>query len=176
MANKKKVETVEKLSAKIKKAKGLILSDYTGLKVSQISELRGETRRAGGEYEVVKNSLLKKAAAERLKIADLTLTGPTAALWLYEEDFTPLKAFYEFIKKTGLPKIKLGFWGDEIIGSEQIKELANLPGLQELRAGFTGRLKYPLLRFRQTLEGNTRKLLFILKAVAENKNSAGAVG
>jgi len=159
MVPQRKLLTVDNLAEKIKQAKAMILSDYSGLNVAQISELRRDVKKAGGEFEVVKNTLLRLAA----KDISLDLTGPTACLWLYQEDLTPLKALNTFIKKADLPKIKFGFWQGQPITLEKIKELANLPGLEELKAKLVAVLQSPFYGLHSGLNGNIRKLVYILK-------------
>jgi len=111
MPNTKKIFTVQNLAEKFKQAKGLILTDYSGLSVSQINSLRNKIKKAGGEFEVVKNTLVCLAAkSSKLQASVSQITGPTAALWLYEENLSPLKELSNFIKQTELPKIKFGFW------------------------------------------------------------------
>ncbi len=168
MPTTKKIFTVQNLAEKFKQAKGLILTDYSGLKVSQINELRNEIKKAGGEFEVVKNTLLALAVEKSLPRVPLSgiLRGPTAALWLYQEDFSPLKALDNFIKRSELPKIKFGFWQGEEISLERIKELANLPGLSELQTRLVSLLQSPSSRLVWALNSNLAKLVFILKTKA----------
>jgi len=167
MPTTKKIFTVQNLAEKFKQAKGLILTDYSGLKVSQINELRNEIKKAGGEFEVVKNTLICLAAENsKFKIQNSKLTGPTAALWIYKEDFSPLKALDNFIKRSELPKIKFGFWQGEEISLERISQLANLPGLSELQTKLVSLLQSPSSRLAWALNSNLAKLVFILKAKA----------
>lgn len=168
MATQKKVFTVDNLTEKLKQAKALILADYSGLKVSQINGLRAEIKKAGGEFEVIKNTLLCLAAKNsESRIQNLELSGPTVALWIYEEDITPLKNLYAFIKKNELPKLKLGFWNGEQITVERIEQLANLPSLEQLRANLVGQLKSPLCHLHRSLNWNIQKLVLVLKKGGE---------
>ena len=142
----------------------MILTDYRGLSVPQINDLRQKVKESGAEYEVVKNTLLGLAAKQsKLKIDPDKLTGPTAALWIYEKDPTALKALTAFIAQNEKPEIKLGFWAGEIIDSQRIDQLARLPGLDQLRLNLTASLKSPTLRLTQVLSGNLQKLILILK-------------
>jgi len=177
MPTQKKVFTVDNLTEKLKQAKALILADYSGLKVSQINELRAEIKKAGGEFEVIKNTLLSlaaknaqssqpKAGRPLAEKSNFQIEGPTVALWIYEEDITPLKNLYTFIKKNELPKLKLGFWNGEQITVDKIKQLANLPSLEQLRANLVGQLKSPLYRLHQDLNWNIQKLVLILKSAS----------
>jgi large subunit ribosomal protein L10 len=166
MKKSQKFLTVDNLSAKLKQAKSLIFADYSGLKVNQINKLRQEIKKAGGEFEVIKNTLIQLALKNsQLTIENSQLEGPTAGLWLYSDDLTPLKTLMAFIKKNELPKIKFGFWDKTVIDSEKIKELANLPSLEELRAKLVGFLKSPLFGLYNGLTWNLKKMVFILSNV-----------
>ena len=165
MKKSQKIFTVDNLSEKLKQAKSLIFADYSGLKVDQINKLRQEIKKAGGEFEVIKNTLLTKASqGNEWQIESEQLKGPTVALWIYNDDISPLKVLDKFIKKNELPKIKFGFWNKEMINEERIIQLANLPGIEELRAKFIGSLKSPLYRLTTNLNSNVLKLLYLLKA------------
>jgi len=168
MPTTKKIFAVQNLAEKFKQAKGVILADYSGLNVSQMNELRREIKKAGGEFEVVKNSLFLLATKTDLPLVSLSgiLRGPTVALWLYQEDFSPLKALDNFIKRSELPKIKFGFWQGEEISLERISQLANLPGLSELQTRLVSLLQSPSSRLVWALNSNLAKLVFILKAKA----------
>jgi large subunit ribosomal protein L10 len=172
MKKSQKMFTVDNLTEKFKQAKSLIFADYSGLKVDQINKLRQEIKKVGGEFEVAKNTLLQRATEmgnARLKIEKLE--GPTAVLWIYNDDISPLKVLDKFIKKNELPKLKFGFWDKEIIDAEKITQLANLPGLEELRARLIGFLKSPLYGLTNALNCDIRKLVVILKT-ASTKVSA----
>lgn len=162
MPSQKNIFAVANLAEKVKQAKGMILTDYTGLNVSQISELRAEVKKAGGEYEVIKNNLLC-LAIKSSPLPTAKLTGPTAALWVYESDPAPIKALSEFISKTELPKIKLGFWNGETLSEERIQTLANLPGLNELHSQLVNLLLSPIAGLTNALNWNLRKLILVLK-------------
>ena len=165
MKKSQKIFTVDNLSEKLKQAKSLIFADYSGLKVGEINKLRQEIKRAGGEFEVVKNTLLRKASQNgKWTMENEELKGPTVALWIYNDDIKPLKILDNFIKKNELPKIKFGFWNTEMLDNEKITQLANLPGIEELRAKFIGFLKFPFYRLATNLNGNVLKLLYLLKA------------
>lgn len=144
----------------------MVLTDYRGLNVTQMAELRRAIKKAGGEFEVVKNTLLELAMKEGLprKFTEgEPLQGPTAALWTYEDDLAPLKALNDFIKKTDLPKIKLGFWDGQPISIERIKELASLPTMEELKAKLVAFLQSPIYSLNSVLSWDLRKLVCILK-------------
>jgi large subunit ribosomal protein L10 len=173
MPTSKKIFTVQNLTEKLKEAKGLVLFNYQGLDVAQMTELRQEVKKAGGEFEVVKNTLFR-LAAKNGKLEGLPrdfaegeiLRGPTAALWIYEDNPAPLKAIYAFIKKNDLPEIKIGFWGENLLSSERVRELAELPGIETLRAQLIGTLQSPTYGLVNSLRWNIRRLIFSLQSLS----------
>jgi large subunit ribosomal protein L10 len=168
MKKTQKIFTIDNLKEKVKQAKALILTDYSGLDVDKINELRFGIKKAGGEFEVIKNSLLHLASKEaQITIEKDQLQGPTAALWIYEDDLAPLQELNKFMKANELPKIKFGFWDKELISIERIKELANLPGLEELKVKLVGILKAPIFGLTLNLKGNLNSLVYLLKARKE---------
>lgn len=165
MPTSKKIFTVQNLTQKLKDTKALVLADYRGLSVSQMADLRAQVKKAGGELEVVKNRLLGRAAKEaKVAIADEVLTGPTAALWAWEDELEPLKALYDFAQKTGLPEIKFGFFEGKALSLERIKELASLPTMEELKTRLVRTLQSPTFKLTHALNWNVQKLVYILKA------------
>ena len=165
MTTQNKVYTVENLAQKLKEAKTVVLADYHGLDVSQLAELRKTIRKAGGEFEVVKNTLLTRAAKEsKVEIDPKILKGPTAALWSYKDQLTPLKALMDFVKANQLPKVKFGLLDQVITPIERIKLLASLPTKEELQAKLVGVLKSPTYGLTNALSWNIRKLVLVLKA------------
>jgi large subunit ribosomal protein L10 len=165
MVAQRKIFNVQNLTQKLKDAQALVLADYRGLTVAQMADLRARIKKAGGEFEVVKNRLLGRAAKEaKVEITDKALEGPTAALWTWEEKIEPIKALHQFAEEFGLPKIKFGIFGQEITPLERIKQLATLPSSEELKAKLVGTLKSPTFRLTRTLNSNVSKLILILKA------------
>lgn len=167
MPTSKKIFTVANLAEKLKQAKGLVLSDYRGLNVAQMAELREAVKKSGGEFEVVKNTLFRLAAK------NFQLEGPTAALWVYQDDPSPLKVLDRFIQKSGLPKIKTGLWNGRFISPEKVRELAKLPGLAELRAKLVGSLQTPIYGLANSLKWNINGLIQVLRNYRVQKEKGG---
>ncbi len=165
MVQQRKIFTVQNLTQKLKDTQALVLADYRGLTVEQMGELRAKIKKAGGELEVIKNRLLGRAAKEaKVEIDDEALTGPTAALWAWEDKIEPIKALYQFAQESGLPKIKFGIFDEETVSLERIKQLATLPSSEELKAKLVGTLKSPTFRLTSSLNSNLTKLILVLKA------------
>lgn len=167
MASSKNITVVQNITESLKKAKALVLADYKGLNVAQMSELRSSVKKAGGNFEVTKNTLLRLAVKNsRFSIPDDQLTGPTASLWVFEDDPGPIKAFVNFAKQNELPRIKFGIWNDKPISADRIFQLASLPDTKELQTQLVGRLQSPIFRLVNVLGGNLNKLAMILKILS----------
>lgn len=163
MPSEKNVTTVNLLKTKLKDAKSIVFADASGLSVNLQRELRQKVKLAGGELIVVKNTLLQLA----LDAGEL-LPGPTITLLAYEDEIAPIKALAEFARTHELPKIKAGFLAKEPLTKDQVETLANLPTKIELIAKVIGSLKSPLSGLANVLQGNLKKLVYVLKAVSEH--------
>jgi large subunit ribosomal protein L10 len=170
MPNNIKVEKVKNLTGKLERAKAVVLTDYRGLTVPQIEELRGKVEAAGAEYEVTKNTLLSRSLSDtnRETPAD-SLEGPTATLFAFQDEIGPLKALKEFIKTNNRPIVKTGFLGTKLISISQVNDLADLPPREVLLKSLVGSLKSSQFGLVNVLSGNIRKLVYAFSAVARSK-------
>lgn len=165
-----KVETVTTLAEKIKKAKTLAFADYRGLTVNQISQLREKVKEAGGELIVTKNSLMFRALTNhQLPVTRDQLTGPTAAVFSYEDELAPIKTIAESSKTTGIPSFKFGFFGRDLLDVRGITSLAAIPSRGELQAKVVGALSSPIYGIVTVLQANVRNLVSVLDQVAKSK-------
>jgi large subunit ribosomal protein L10 len=170
MPNQQKINSVSKLTVKLSTAKAVFLTDYTGLNVAQISELRHLVKLAGGEYEVTKNSLLNLAAKQnKIELEPASLTQPTAVIWANSDELSSLKALFGFAKQNELPKFKSGYFQGRVIDADQVQKLASLPSIEILQAQLIGLLNQPITRLVLSLNWNLQKLVFVLQAVATSK-------
>ena len=145
MANEKiiakKQEEVSKLAEKIKKAKLVILTDYRGITVQDVTELRANFRKSNSEYAVIKNNIIKRALAEcKIEGLDDVLVGTTAILMDDNDYLAPAKTLYNYIKKNDFYKIKGAILEGKVISVEEIIELAKLPSREELLSKLAGSL------------------------------------
>ncbi len=167
----KKEVTLAEIKEKISKAKSIIVTDYRGLSMSKLSELRvslGES----GEFSVTKNTILARALNEA-GMADVTadtFAGPTAVLFSYEDEVGPLKVLTKFATTANdLPSIKAGILEMSVLSGDRVKALSKLPGKQELRGQVVGALVAPLSGFVSVLNGNLRSLVYALNEVQKQK-------
>ncbi len=136
-----KKEEVSKLAEKIKDAKLVLLTDYRGINVGDVTSLRTELRNINAEYKVIKNNITKRALAEcGITGLDEVLEGPTAVIMTNEDYLEPTKAIYNFSKNNDFYKIKGGVIEGKVLTAEEIITLAKLPSRQELLSMLAGSL------------------------------------
>jgi len=166
MITKKKPQIVDQLAELLAQSRFVIATDYRGLSVAEMAELRGQLRNIGTEYHVVKNSLARFAAenAGKQELSQL-LIGPTALAFGQEDILQLAKALADYIRisKTTL-SIKGGLIGDQLISSEEIRSLATLPPIEILRAKLLGVLLSPIFSLQNLLSANLRGLNSVLNA------------
>lgn len=136
-----KQEEVSKLAEKIKKAKLVLLTDYRGITVTDVTKLRADLRATKTEYSVIKNNITRRALQEAgIEGLDEALIGPTAVI-LNEEEYLPaIKAVYNYVKDNDFYKIKGGIIEGKLVSVEEIIMLAKLPSREELLSKLAGSL------------------------------------
>lgn len=161
--NQKKQE-VEKLAEKIKNAKLVLLTDYKGINVADVTNVRAKIRGAQAEYKVIKNNIIRRAM-EACGVSELdnVLEGTTAIIIGNEDYLEPLKAIYEYSKDNEFYKIKGGIIEGKVVSVEELITLAKLPSRETLIAQLAG-----------ALLGNISKLAVALNEVAKQKEAANA--
>jgi large subunit ribosomal protein L10 len=162
-----KVEQVELLTEKLKKAKVAVLTDYRGLKVSQIQELRGKLRGGDVEYRVVKNTLARRAAeAAGYPALQADIKGPVAIAFGYDDDLgAPAKLINEFIRATRLKlEVVGGLVEGRVFSPEQVKQLADLPSREVLIAQLLGTLQSPVAQLVGIMQTPLQQVMGVLNA------------
>ncbi|MBN3523761.1 50S ribosomal protein L10 [Paenibacillus apiarius] len=167
MANAKVIEAkqqaVEVIAEKLRGSATTVVADYRGLNVSQVTELRKQLREAGIEFQVLKNTLVRRAtAAAELSELDEVLSGPTAIAFSREDAVAPAKILNDFAKKNEALEIKGGVVEGRVVDVAQIKALAELPSREGLLSMLLSVLQAPM-----------RNFALAVKAVAD-KNEAEA--
>ncbi len=169
-----RIEKANELKAKADRAKAVVLTDYTGLSVSQINDLRSKIKAAGGDYIVTKNTLLRVALGlskeDTSGIVD-KLTGPTAVLFAIDDETSPIKALATYAKAANLPTVKGGLLGDKLLTPNEVEKLASLPTKEVLIGKLLGLLNAPITNLVYVLNGNQRKLVYALSQIAKSKTN-----
>jgi large subunit ribosomal protein L10 len=159
---KKKKEEVSQFVEKIKKAKLILLADYRGINVEDVTNLRSKLRGTNTEYKIVKNNITKRAMEEcKQEGLNEMLVGPTAVILGYDDYLEPSKIIYEYAKENEFYKIKGGVIDGKVVSVEEIITLAKLPSRETLIAQLAG-----------ALLGNITKLAVGLDQVRKQKEAA----
>lgn len=152
MANAKIIEQksqqVSEVTTKLKDSSCVVIADYRGLNVAQVTELRKQLREAGIEFQVLKNTLVRRATANaELTALDEHLTGPTAIAFSKEDVVAPAKILSDFAKKNEHLKVKAGVVEGRVVDVAQIKALADLPSREGLLSMLLSVLQAPMRNF-----------------------------
>jgi large subunit ribosomal protein L10 len=169
-----KTTIVEDLSARLNASPFLIVTEYTGMNVLQFSELRSRLAGAGAQCRVVKNTFLRRAAAE-IGYPDLakSLSGQTAIVTGESDVCAAAKILKGFSTEFQKPSVKVGVLDKAIISREQIRELADLPPKAILQSLLLGVLKSPLQKLVTVLNEPGASLARLLKARVEKEGESG---
>ncbi len=150
--NQKK-EEVSKLAEAIKESKLVLLTDYRGINVADVTSLRTDLRNVKAEYKVIKNNITKRALAEcKLEGLDDKLEGPTAVIISSEDYLEATKIIYKFSKDNDYYKIKGGVIDGKVMTTEEIITLAKLPSRQDLLSMLAGGLLANISKLAVALE------------------------
>ncbi|AXI00423.1 50S ribosomal protein L10 [Sporosarcina sp. PTS2304] len=159
-----KQAVVSEIADKLKESVSVVVVDYRGLTVAQVTELRKQLRDAGVEFKVYKNSMTRRAAeAAGLEGLNENLTGPNAIAFSTEDVVAPAKILNDFAKKNEKLEIKAGVIEGNVASAEDVKALATLPSRDGL-----------LSMLLSVLQAPVRNFALATKAVAEQKEEQGA--
>ena len=164
MPTEAKRESVADLVDRIKRSTIAIATDFSGLSVNQLTELRRRLREQGVEYRVVKNRLAARAAAEAgvERFSEL-LEGATGLVFGYGEPEAAAKVVHDYVKETRSSlRIRNGIMGGEVLTAAQVSAIAALPPRQELLAMLLRQLNAPVAGLANVLAGPIRGLAIVL--------------
>lgn len=170
----KKIETVEKLSEKLSRAKALVFTNYQGLTHRQLEGLKKKIKLLDAEISVTKNTLLKRALEKTgiLKSVEdeKALDQPTATMFIFSDFVEPLRQLAKTIKELNLPSIKFGILDNKTVSAEQVLKLASLPPKDVLITQLLGNMKSPISNLVFVLNSNIQRLAMTLKAIEAKKS------
>jgi large subunit ribosomal protein L10 len=172
MPTPRKEAIVGELAKKLAAAKNLFLTDYAGLTVGDITKLRGELRKDGNTYSVVKNTLFRIAAGDLAAQLEAFLAGPTGIVFAGTDPVAPAKALKTFSDTVKRVAVKAAYIDGRVVDAAQVEKLAKLPPKIELIASLVGTLANPLRGLVTVLSGNQSGLVRVLNAIAEKKAGA----
>ena len=168
-----KIEKVEEISESLKSAKGVFLTDFSGLSVEEITQLRREFRKADVSYLVVKNTLAKRSC-EQIGLEDMVpyLTGPTGLALAKGDPVAPVRVISDFLKahkEKEKPEIKGAVVEGQVLTAQEAEAIKNIPPREVLIAQVVGSIAAPLSGLVGGLQGIISKLVYALDAVKEKK-------
>ena len=172
MPNTKNINQVEQLTDKLAKAKAIYLTEYHGLNVEDITELRREFSKNDIEFKVAKNTLIK-LAAENNKLDGLNsyLNGSTAIALSYEDPASPARVLKKFKKDHDLPEVKGILFDGEILEGKDFKRIADLPTKDQLLATLVSTLSSPMTKLALTLKASMTDLGNTLNNLKDQKSN-----
>ncbi len=174
MPTAKKEAAIGELKKQLSNSENLFFTNYAGLSVADITKLRGELRKDGSSYTVVKNTLFSIAAGDELaKKLEQFLAGPTGVVFAGKDPVAPAKALKTFSNENKALEIKAAYIDGLIVDAAQVNALAALPPKDELIAKMIGSLASPLRGLVTVLSGNQSGLVRALNAIREQKEAAG---
>jgi large subunit ribosomal protein L10 len=169
MSNAKNRDVVKSLTEKFKVMKGLILTEYRGLTVEEISDLRLKLRPFSSEYTVVKNTLSKIAFREAGAEAGENFSGSTALVIENGDVVSPAKVVVEFAKTHAKLKIKAGFLEGKFVNVAVVEQLSALPSKEVLVARMLGSMNATVTDFVNVLVANIGGLVTVLDAITKKQ-------
>lgn len=170
MEKKDKAKSVKEWVDRLNRATGIYLTDFRGLNVESMTDLRGICRDEQAEYKVVKNTLLRRALEELGNDGLLPyLTGPTGVVLVYDDPLKPARFLKAFIKEKAPIKIKAAYGEGQLFLPDEINRLALIPSRDDLIVQLIGRIKGPIYSLNGLLHGLLWKSVHLLDQIARSK-------
>jgi large subunit ribosomal protein L10 len=169
-----KVAVVDEVRERLSSSSAVLLTEYRGLKVSEIAELRRNLRTAGGDYKVYKNTLVRFAVRELgIEGVEELLVGPTALAFVEGDAAAVAKALRDYGRTNPALVLKGGVLGSKTLSADEAKALADLPSREVLLARLAGGLAAPLQQLAGLLQALPRNMAYGLQALVDQKVAAG---
>lgn len=175
MPTARKATEIAELHDRLSRSQLTVLTDYRGLSVPALQDLRGRLRPLDAEFRIAKNTLVR-IAAEQAGIEGLTptLEGPTALLFAYGDVVAPAKVVSDFARTSRILQVKVGVMNQQLVQAPDIEAIASLPPREELLGKLVGMLASPMARTVGVLSGPGRSVAYLLNARAEQLGGAAA--
>lgn len=174
MARPEKVAVVEEIRTKLSESDAAVLTEYRGLTVHDLAELRGSLRSSGTEYKVFKNTLARLAVAGA-GLDDITslLEGPVAIAFVRGDAAAAAKALRDFQKINPALIVKGGLLGERVITPADIEALAELPSREVMLTQIAGMFQAPLTKAAGLFQAFTRNLAYGIQALIDQRVAGG---
>lgn len=172
MPTQEKIESVEELKGRLNGVRTVLLTEYRGLTVAQLSDLRKQLRSVSAEYKVIKNRLARLALSPDLVEMKGLLKGPTGMIIAKDDPVAVAKALHTFAKANQALVIKAGYIEGRVLQPDGLKALADLPSREALRAQLVGVLTGPLTQLVSLLRAPQRELVYVLSQRGKGAEAA----
>jgi large subunit ribosomal protein L10 len=173
MSKTERQATVELLTEQLKGSPNVFVTDFTGLNVLRMTELRRRLRKAGVDYVVVKNTLAQRAFnANGVKVLDEHLAGPTGLVLAGRDPMASAKVLADFAKEFERPAIKIGLVDGKPVTADQVKRLADLPPREVLLSQLAGYMQSPMAQLAGLLNGMLYQVVDALEALRAQRSAA----
>ncbi len=173
MKIEQKKKIVEELHVKLMQSKVVILTDYKGLDVGAINDLRRRLEEAEVEYKVVKNTLLKRASEKTdVELIRDSFVGPSAISLSYEDPVAPAKVLKKFSEENQKLEIKGGVMEGRVLDLDAIKALSDLPSREILLSQVLSAMNAVPTSLVQALSDLPRRLMNVINAIKDQKEAA----
>ncbi|HMK60944.1 MAG TPA: 50S ribosomal protein L10 [Dissulfurispiraceae bacterium] len=171
MTKERKSKQLEELTEKLSKSKAIVFTEYKGLTVAQIAELRRSLKEAGAEYKVFKNTLISIAAkGTPYEAAKDVMNGPTGLAFGYDDPVAAAKKVLEFAGKNDKFKVKSGVIEGKLYSTDEIKAVSQLPSKTVLLSMLAGAFQAPASKLAAALNATVAQFAYALEA-AKNKKT-----
>lgn len=168
ISKQQKKEVIAQYADWLKNSGAVVVTEYTGLTMKDMDELRGKVRESGGEFHVVKNTLVKLALQKAgIDFDESQFVGSTAMAFAFEDAPATAKAIADFAKESPFVNIKGGFLENQMVSAADVKALASLPPLPVMRATLLAAIMAPATQLVRTLAEPGRQVAAVVKAYAE---------
>lgn len=173
MPTPRKSAEIDLIAQKLRAAPAAIVTDYRGLNVTELGNLRGQLRPGGIEFRVVKNTLARIAAGRvGIEGLDQYLEGPTAIAFVGDDIATAAKVLADFARTSRILQVKGALFDGRVVGPDQVTRMASLEPKPVLQAQLAGTIQGPLAGFVGLLNGALASLAYTLEARAQQMQEA----
>jgi large subunit ribosomal protein L10 len=173
ISRQKKDEVLAQYQTWLENSQAVVLVEYTGVTVKQLDNIRAKIRESGGEFHIVKNTLVSKALENQgMQVPQEMLVQSTAMTFAFDDAAATAKALTEAIKGIEAVKFKGGLLDKQVISPEQVKALASLPPLPAIRSQLLGVLQAPAGKLVRTIAEPARSLATVFQAYADTAEAA----
>lgn len=168
ISKQRKQELVSEYVDMLERARGLVVTEYRGMTMKQLDELRGKLREKNASFTVTKNTLLKIALEQvGMAVPDVLLSGPVALVVAFEDLPNTVKTVLDFANGNEIFVVKGGILGTSVVDEKQLDAISKLPPLEVLRAQLIGMTTMPLTQLMGLLEEPGRQVVAVIQAATD---------